>query len=546
MQTQENLMLTGVPVSPGLASGAAFLFQDILEREIRAYSIEPHQVDSEHARLQGAVEDVTGDLRRAADQMETDIDAAVADIFRAHELMLRDEEFLGGIRKEIEHDLVNSERALQRVLRRLKRDFGSRRSEFFRLRADDIEDLGRRLLRSLAGIRSHSLERIPLGSVVVAKRLMPSETVFLSRRSAVALVTQFGGTGSHCAILARAMGIPAVIQNSDLFQMLTSGDEVLVDGLRGQVVIRPGPEAKQNFHVEREHYDRKHAEAVSRAAEPAVTRDGYRIPVLANIGCREDAEKALENGADGIGLYRTETFYLACDELPAEDKLFEEYESVIEPFKGKSVCVRLLDIGGDKPLPYLPLPPEPNPNLGRRGIRLLLDYPHVLQTQLRVMLRLARDHDLTVVVPMVSRKHEMKVVRKMLLVLADELGTERIPRLGAMIETPAAVFLMDEILEDAEFLTIGTNDLTQFIMAADRENPFVATIYRDSHAAILKAVSCVCRQKKGREIAVCGELAAELNQIEPLLQAGIGTLSVAPPMVPLVKQSVRAAQAKPV
>ena len=545
MRSIENIVLNGLPVSPGLASGKAFLFQDIFEREVRVYSIEPHQVDAEQARLQEAVVDVAGELKRAADLIESEIDSAVADIFRAHEMMLHDEEFLRDIRDEIERDLVNSERALQRVLRRLERKFGSKKDEMFRLRADDIVDLGRRLLRSLAGVRSHSLEGMPEGSVVVAKRLLPSETMFLSRRSAVALVVQFGGQGSHCAVLARAMGIPAVVQNSDLFHTVVPGDELLVDGLRGQVVVRPGPDTKRKFKGEIDHYHKELTRAVARAGEPATTLDGTQIPVMANIGCAEDVAKAIENGADGIGLYRIETFYLSRDELPKEEQLFDEFRSVIEPFKGKPVCLRLLDIGGDKPLPYLPLPPEPNPNLGRRGIRLLLDYPGVLRAQLRVILRLAQDHDLTVLVPMVSMVEEVKVVGEMLREAAGEIGVERVPGLGAMIETPAAALFSDEILQEAEFLSIGTNDLTQFIMGADRENPFVARYYLDSHACVMKAISSVCQRSGDRVVAVCGELAAETGNVESLLQAGVGMLSVAPPMLPLIKEAVRQSRASP-
>jgi phosphoenolpyruvate-protein phosphotransferase len=471
------------------------------------------------------------------------MDSAVADIFRAHEIMIRDEGLLEEIRNEIGSELLQCEQALHRVFGRWEEKFRKGSNETLRLRADDIADLGRRLLRQLAGVEAHSLEQMPEGSVVVAKRLLPSETIFLSQRSAVAIVAQFGGPGSHCAILARAMGIPAVVQDSDLFGLIRNGDCLLVDGLRGRVEVRPGPTAVQSFRVTMKQYQAGLSEALARSADPATTRDGVRIPVMANIGDSEDAKRANENGADGIGLYRIETFFLSRQCLPTEAELFKEIREAIQLFEGKPVCVRLMDIGGDKPLPYLPLPPEPNPNLGRRGIRFLLDYPNILQTQLRVALRLAEDHDMIVLVPMVTTVEDLRAVAEMLRRTAEELGSPRLPRLGAMIETPVAALYPEEIIAEADFISIGTNDLTQFLMAADRENPLVARYFREGQPYVMKAMASVCEDAKGKTVAVCGELASDITSVEGLVQAGVRALSVAPPMLPLVKEAVRNARA---
>jgi len=539
MRTTANLSLSGIAVSPGLAAGKAFLFHDIFEREITGCAIDAHQSDAELARLEEAFVEVIAHLEEAAQHVADLLDSAVADIFRAHQAILEDDRLAAEIKGEIETELVCAEQAVQRVFRRWERRFRKSENQSLRQRGDDLTDLGRRLLRSLAGVHAHSLERMPEESVLVARRLLPSETVFLSHRSTAGVVVQTGGRGSHCAVLTRAMGIPAVVHPGDILQIIAPGDELLVDGLNGQVIARPDASKASSFRSRVRHYASIVSEARAKASEPAITLDGVTIPVMANVGGRDDVERALANGADGIGLYRIETFYLGLKSFPAEDELLDELGGVLEPLKGKPVCVRILDIGGDKPLPYLPLPLEPNPNLGRRGIRLLLDYPEVLRKQLRVLLRLSREHDLLILVPMVTVADDMRRVAGLLRETAAGLGIQEIPPLGAMIETPAAALYPDEIVAESNFVSLGTNDLTQFMMAADRENPLVARYYHEDHPSCLRAIEALCRRAQGMQVAVCGELAAESAALGRLLQAGVGLLSVAPPLVPLVKETIR-------
>jgi phosphotransferase system enzyme I (PtsI) len=543
MNTQDNIMLSGMSISAGLAVGRAFVFQDIFERELQAYSIETEQVDREYARIEHAIEEVLGELSLSADRVEEELESAMGDIFRAHEEMLQDVAFTNEIRAEIEKELVNSEQALQCVFGRWERKFCSMDSGTFKQRGDDVADLARRLLRSLAGLHSHSLERMPRGSILVARRLLPSDTTFFSRRSAAGILVEHGGPGSHCALLTRQLGIPGVIQVPDLLDRITTGDLLLLDGLRGTVTVSPDRARQALFNERMERYYAGATEAKKHSHESAVTRDGVTIPVMANIGNRHDAEAAVENGADGVGLFRIEVFFLSRKMLPTEEELVAGISKAITPMKGKPVSIRLLDIGGDKPLPYLTLPSESDPFLGRRGVRFLLDYPELLDVQLRALVRISREHDIKIIVPMVTIVDDMNKVRAALNRIGLELGSKTLPLLGAMIETPAAALCAEEIAAVSDFLNIGTNDLTQYTMAASRENAFVYRYFRDDHPSIFKLLQHVGREANQTPVGICGELASQSNQVEALLRAGMRTLSVPPPLIPSVKEAVRQARA---
>ncbi|RKX30842.1 MAG: phosphoenolpyruvate--protein phosphotransferase [Verrucomicrobia bacterium] len=543
MNTRKNITFSGISISEGLAVGRAFVFQDIFERDLEAYTIEMEQVDGEYARLERAIEEVLADLSLSADRVEEDLESAIGNIFRAHGEMLRDVAFINEIRTEIERELVNSERALRCVFGRWERKFRSMDSDVFKLRGDDVADLARRLLRSLAGLHSHSLERMPSGSILVAQKLLPSDTTFFSQRSVAGIVVEHGGPGSHCALLTRQLGIPGVTQVPDLLDSIKTGDLLLLDGLRGAVTVAPDRAGQARFSARMKQYYAGSMDAKKHSHESAVTRDGVTIPVMANIGNRHDAETAVENGADGVGLFRIEVFFLSRKILPTEEELVTGISKAIIPMKGKPVTIRLLDIGGDKPLPYLPLPPEPDPFLGRRGVRFLLDYPELLDVQLRALLRISREHDIQIIVPMVTIVDDMKKVRAALDRVGLELGYNTLPPLGAMIETPAAALCADEIAAVSDTLNIGSNDLTQYTMAAGRENAFVYKYFMDDHPSVFKLLQHIGREAKQTPVGICGELAGQSNQVQALLRAGMRMLSVPPPLIPSVKEAVRQARA---
>lgn len=285
------------------------------------------------------------------------------------------------------------------------------------------------------------------------------------------------------------------------------------------------------------------AEAKKHSGQPAVTRDGVTIPVMANIGNHYDAETAVENGADGIGLFRIEVFFLSRKMLPTEEELVTGITKTIAPMKGKPVTIRLLDIGGDKPLPYLPLPSEQDPFLGRRGVRFLLDYPNLLDIQFRALLRVSREHDIRIIVPMVTLVEDMVRVRTAYDRVGKTLGLSTMPPLGAMVETPAAALSAHELAAVSDTLNVGTNDLTQYTMAAGRENAFVHRYFKDDHEVIFKLLRLVGREAEKIPVGLCGELASHTDKTEALLRAGMRMLSVPPPFIPLVKEAVRKSKA---
>jgi phosphoenolpyruvate-protein phosphotransferase (PTS system enzyme I) len=533
-----NVTLSGLAVSPGLAVGQAFVYRDILH-DLERYDIGTHQVEYEHGRIERAVEKVLADLGRSAERVEAELNTDLALIFRAHEAMLRDPALTKDLREELEQELVNAEQVVKRVFRRWERRFRAMPSEEVRDRGDDVADLSRQLLQALAGIRTHVLENMSPDSVLVATRLLPSDTVHLSRKSVVAVVAEFGGTASHAALLTREMGIPAVTHVSAACDAIAPGETVLVDGFTGTVVVAPDAETRAGFAQRVAEHRIASAAAREQCREPATTLDGVATTVMANIGCREDAVLAAENGADGVGLYRLEQLYLSRKALPTEDELLEVMRSTLEPVAGKSITIRLLDVGADKKLPSLDLSSEVHPFLGRRGVRILLAYPELLQTQLRALARLSREHDIQILVPMVTLAPEMKRVRELLMAATAEVGVERLPPLGAMIETPAAALCVVEIMTYADFLSIGTNDLTQYTMAAGREDPLVSDYFRDDHPAVLRLVRLVADAVGDTPLALCGELAGRVDVLPFLLAAGIRSLSVAPPLVPTVKGAVR-------
>ncbi len=539
MNTQvHNVKLTGRATSPGLVLGRAFLYFE-QEPPAETYEIQRHQVREELERIEQAVKTVRTDLKVSARRIEARTDEKLGAIFEAHELMLEDQGLRQEIHQEVERELVSATQALARVFRRWERKFHDMTHEVQQQRADDVADLGRRLLREMAGVKTTTLEKMPTGRVLVARRLLPSDTVALPRRAVAGIVVEFGGPGSHAALLARALGIPTVAQIPDLTKTIADGDTLVVDGFLGEVIRNPDAATRARYgrKIKRAEHDLAQAQTLSR--EPACTADGTAVAVLANVGWREDAVAAVANGADGVGLYRLEQFYLARKTPATVLELIEELRATFAPVRSQPLTVRLLDLGGDKPLHFLKLPPEDNPFLGQRGVRLLLRFPDLLDTQLRALLEFARDHDVRILVPMVTLAEDMAQVRRRLEAIAKELGIEKLPPLGAMIETPAAALTVAAILEQADFLSIGTNDLTQYTMAASRENELVSGYYAEDHPAVLRLVGLTVHEAGQTPVAVCGELAGQLEAVPTLLKLGVRVLSVAPPLVPGVKAAVR-------
>ena len=402
--------LIGKGVSPGLAKGKAFVYRDVLQRDSELYIIDRTQIGEENARIDKAINDVRQSLTIDAKQIESKLGKHSADIFLAQEAILLDSSVVGELKRILEAELINAEQVVRTVFRLLARRFRDMNNEVFRERGDDIDDLSRRLLLSLGGIHAHSLENLPANTVLVARRLLPSDTVFLSRSSTVAVLAEFAGPAAHAALLARELGIPCVGGIPDLLETVHSGDIVLLNGSEGTAVINPDSQALQRYERSLNEV-RKLKDPMIQASlfERTVTLDGIEVSVMANVRSREDVELAMERGADGIGLFRTEPFFLSSKHFPSDKEFAEFLLGSLHPARGRHIDVRLLDIGADKNPIYLHLPPEPDPFLGRRGVRLLLEYSDLLEAQLRAVLEVSQQFRIGVLIPMVTTESDVAV-----------------------------------------------------------------------------------------------------------------------------------------
>ena len=534
------LRLVGKGVSPGLAKGKAFVYIDVLQRDSELYHIDSAQVGEEQARIERAIDDVRQGLTIDANHIEGKLGKDLADIFLAHEAILLDSTVVNELKRTLEAERINAEQVVRTVFRLLAGRFRKMNDEVLRERGDDIEDLSRRLLRSLAGIHAHSLENLPANSVLVARRLLPSDTVFLSRLSTVAVLARFAGPAAHAALLARELGIPCVGGIPKLLETVHTGDVVLVNGIEGIAVINPDLQALQMYKGAVDQVrKRKEMMVKDSCIKRTVTLDGIEVSVMANVRSREDVELAMKGGADGIGLFRTEPFFMSAKHFPSDKEFAEFLLDSLRPVQGKHIDVRLLDIGADKNPPYLHLPPEPDPFLGRRGVRILREYPDLLETQLRAVLKVSQQFRIGVLIPMVTTQSDVVQVVERLHELAAEMGVHELPRIGAMIETPAAALSIPSLMKHVDFFSIGSNDLTQYTMAAGRENPMVTEYFIDNHPAVLRLIEMVVRESGDVPVSLCGELAGRIDVMHNLLKTGIRSLSVPAALVPDVKNAIR-------
>ncbi len=426
-----------------------------------------------------------------------------------------------------------------RVFRRWHAQLQALEAEVFRQRADDILDLGRKLLRHLRGETGPRWHDLPPGCVLVLDRLLPSDVVTLSGRQVAAVVVASLGQGSHAALLAREKSIATVAGFPQITDRLRDGDELLVDGYRGTLVVGPGPGTRAAFAARLQQYGATLARCKGACRQPAYTLDRQRVAVEANIGIAEDVALALDNGADGVGLLRIEQLYLARELPPTEDELLDALRTVTAPLGDRPITIRLLDVGGDKPLPFLRFPDETNPALGRRGVRLLLEYAPLARTQLAALLRLAQEQDIRVLVPMVTLEDDVRTLREWFEATLTARGLRKRPPLGAMIETPAAALNVPALARHVDFLSVGTNDLTQYTLAAGRDDPTASRYYRDDHASVLRLLDIIVADAGQTPVTVCGELAGREAMIPRLLASGLRALSMAPPLIPTAKELIR-------
>ena len=537
--SRTELSLKGTRISPGLASGTVWVAGDILDCSAEMHRIEPHQVDAEMERVRRAFVQVEAELEESARRVSEQIDPSLAEIFRAHRLMLESLLSSNEFEEELRRSLTSAAEAVKRVFRRWEAKFAAIPDETLRQRADDILDLARRVLRQLEGADTFGLAAMPAGSVLVTQRLLPSDVVGLSPRNVQAIVVESLGQGSHAALLTREKGIPTLAGLPGLLSQIRRGDEALVDAFREALIISPNPNTRRDFDHRLEEYRASLLTCKWQCHRPAITRDGQKISVEANLAAHASAEAVVENGADGVGLFRIEQLYFARELPPSEEELFSELQRFLAPLREKPVTIRLLDIGGDKAIPSLRLPFESNPLLGRRGVRLLIDYPQLARTQLKSLLRLSQAQDIRILVPMVTLERDMQQMRELLVAVAHEMGIQKIPPLGAMIETPAAALTVGQIARHADFLSVGTNDLTQYTLVAGRDDATVSDYYEDTHPSMLRLLGIIIAEASGKPVTICGEMAGRPEVIPMLLEIGFRALSISPPLIPTTKQLIR-------
>jgi phosphoenolpyruvate-protein phosphotransferase len=479
-------------------------------------------------RLESAIECARRELERVRLRVQADVGPENAEIFAAHEALLTDPGLLWGVRERLARDRVAAEQAVQEEVGDAAKRLAAKDDPYLRERSVDIRDLGRRLLSNLSSREVDSIAPLPPGSVLVAVELFPSDTVDLDRAHVCAIVTEAGGETSHAAILARALGIPAVTAIGEATRVITSGAWVEVDGDAGEVIVSSRPPAEgASIQARRE---RSVAEAGTEAATACVTRDGERITLCANLGRADDAPDVRRYGLDGVGLFRTEFMFLDSREPPSYERQLRAYQRVIRALEGLPLVIRTLDFGGDKIPLFLAPHAERNPSLGLRGLRFSLRERHLLETQLRAIAQASAAGPVRVLFPMVLGDADLRDAKERLRAATDGAGgTPRI-EIGAMIETPAAVFLIDQILDEVDFVSLGTNDLTQFVLAADRDAIDLIDGYSVLHPSVLRAMVRVVEaaRERGCPVSVCGEAAGDPATAALLVGLGIRNLSMSP------------------
>jgi len=536
--------LHGIAASRGIAIGLAFHFR---RADLRFDRCTVENPAGEWARFQAALETARKQLADVYAKAEAESGAEQAAIFQAHALMLEDPELLEAVRTAIGEQGINAESALSDAAEMYAQMLGALDDEYLSARAADVRDVATRVLRILLGVAESPTAGLTAPSIILARDLTPSDTVMLDKSLVLGFCTAKGGATSHTAILARGLGLPAVVGAGPDVLEIPDSVTLVLDGSEGTLLVDPDEEVIAGYRARQTAVATHLAQARQRTHEPAVTRDGHRVEVVANIGNVEGAQAALEAGAEGVGLLRTEFLYLERDHLPDEEEQYRAYRAIVDVFGDLPVVLRTLDIGGDKELPYLNLPHELNPFLGLRAIRLCLARPDLFRPQLRAALRAGSGRNLKMMFPMVTTVAEVRAARAVLEECRAELLAEGQPvagkmEIGIMVEVPAAALMADHLAAEVDFFSIGTNDLSQYTLAADRTNAQVAPLASGFQPAVLRLVRDVitAAHAQGKWAGLCGELASEPLAIPILLGLGLDEFSMNPPAIPLAKQIIRA------
>ncbi|ASE34543.1 phosphoenolpyruvate--protein phosphotransferase [Mammaliicoccus sciuri] len=523
-------ILKGIAASDGVAISKAYL---LVEPDLSFSSENISDVDGEVEKFKAAVNQSKVELTQIRNNAEKQLGADKAAIFDAHLLVLEDPELLNPIEENIRNNKVNAPTALNEVSTNFITIFENMDNEYMKERAADIRDVSKRILAHILGVELPNPSMINESVIIVGEDLTPSDTAQLNKEFVKGFATNIGGRTSHSAIMSRSLEIPAVVGTKDITDRVNHGDSLIIDGLSGDVIINPTDDEVQAYEQKQKNFLAEKEELAKLVNDESVSKDGVHVELAANIGTPNDLEGVKNNGAEGIGLYRTEFLYMGRDNMPSEEEQFEAYSKVLKEMDGKRVVVRTLDIGGDKELSYLNLPKEMNPFLGYRAIRLCLDQTEIFRTQLRALLRASEFGKLNIMFPMIATIKEFRDAKAILLEEKEKLVSEGVNvaddiEIGIMVEIPSTAALADIFAKEVDFFSIGTNDLIQYTMAADRMSERVSYLYQPYNPAILRLVKQVIEasHKEGKWTGMCGEMAGDNTAIPLLLGLGLDEFSM--------------------
>ena len=523
--------LQGIAASDGIAIAKVYT---LTEPDLSFTKISVENTDKEISRLEEALAVSTKEIELIKETALKNLGEEEAQVFEAHLMVLSDPELVGQVKDAITSQKVNAEHALKEVSDMFISIFaGMEDNPYMQERAADIRDVSKRILANLLGVKIPSPATIKDEVVVVAGDLTPSDTAQLNRKYVKAFVTDIGGRTSHSAIMARSLEIPAIVGTKEITSLAKDGDLIIIDGLSGDVFLNPSEDVVAEYRAKAEAFAAQQAEWEKLKDADTFTKDGHQVELAANIGTPKDLEGVIHNGAEGVGLYRTEFLYMDSHDMPTEEDQFEAYKAVLEGMNGKPVVVRTMDIGGDKELPYLPLPHEMNPFLGYRAIRISLNEPEMFRTQLRALLRASVYGKLRIMFPMIATLNDFRGAKALLLEEKAKLVAEGVAvsddiQVGIMIEIPAAAVLAHQFAKEVDFFSIGTNDLIQYTMAADRMNERVSYLYQPYNPSILTLIKHVIdsAHKEGKWAGMCGEMAGDQTAVPLLVGLGLDEFSM--------------------
>jgi phosphoenolpyruvate-protein phosphotransferase (PTS system enzyme I) len=538
-------MIRGVPISPGVAVARAFRMDPALARHNPSL-LDAAALSGEVARFDQACDAVAAELDKTIERVRQEVGEDSADIFRGHRAILRDPAFVSKVKSYILNGQLDAATSLNKTLEEYDVLFARIRDDYLRERMADIRDVAEQIMTRVTVARDREAIGPSEPLVLIAPEIRPSQAAMFDRLPVSGIATEAGGSTGHAAVLARGLGIPAVSGLAGLLGLVHNGDLIIVDGREGIVIVNPGPEVEAAYRkLQREYVDLRDSLVENRDLQP-ITKDGERVELLANVNTVIDAAAAAGVGASGVGLFRTEYVFLTHPNVPTEDEQFRAYRKVIEASPNRSVVVRTLDLGGDKQVKYFTHYRQANPFMGWRSIRMSSEHPEFFQTQIRAILRAGAEGSISILFPMISTVEEVRKLRRLIDRARMALHQQKIPYgenvpFGVMVEVPAAAECIDHILAEVDYVSIGSNDLIQYLMAADRDNPRVAALCDPCHPAVLRVLKRIIGRcvRKNKPVTLCGEMAGRPICLLPLLGMGLRRASMSPAFVPAIKELVR-------